>query len=257
MYYEYNNIKIYYEKFYSANNKDILILPGWGDTRNTFYNIINYLKDRYNVYIIDYPSFGNSPIPSKDLTIYDYTILIKNFMNDLNINNPLIIAHSFGGRIACLLNGLYGVNIDKMIFMDTAGIKPRKSIYRFIKEKTYKLLKFLINKIFKKTKKEKIIKLRKLFGSSDYSNLPNNMLNTFKNIVNEDLKKYYQNINSKVLLIWGMLDDATPYKDALYMNKKIKNSELIVFEKGTHFTYLEYSYHINLIIDEFIKEKDA
>ena len=117
MYYKYNNITIYYEK-YGTKGKDILILPGWGNTSKTFYNIINHLKENNTVYIIDYPSFGKSPIPKKNLTIYNYADLIRNFLIQKNITSPIIIAHSFGGRITTLLAGYYKIKIDKLILID-------------------------------------------------------------------------------------------------------------------------------------------
>ena len=79
MYFESNGISIYYEK-HGNGEKNILILPGWGNTRNTFYNIINNLKDEFCVYIIDYPGFGNSKILEKELNIYDYAFLINSFI---------------------------------------------------------------------------------------------------------------------------------------------------------------------------------
>ena len=119
--------------------------------------------------------------------------------------------------------------------MDIAGIKPKKSIVTIIKEKVYKLKKKFIN-IFCKNKKEKLERLT-----------------TFRNVISEDLKDYFKNVNSEVLLIWGAKDIDTPIKDAYYINKKIKNSHLIIFPYGSHFTYLEYSDNINLIIVNFIK----
>ena len=98
MYFKTNDISLYYEK-YGTSQDTILILPGWGNNRTTFFNIINYFKDSYSIYIIDYPGFGNSPIPQKDLTIYDYAILIKKFIKMEIKTSPIIIAHSFGGRI--------------------------------------------------------------------------------------------------------------------------------------------------------------
>ncbi len=251
MYYEFLDYEMYYEKV-GCGNKNILILPGWGETRITFFKMINYLSDGFTVYIVDYPGFGNSPFPNKDMTIYDYALLIKNFMTDLEINDPLIIAHSFGGRIATILNGVLNVKISKMLLMDIAGIKPKKSLKSKIKEKVYKIKKKFIN-LFCKNRKEKLEKLRKKYGSSDYNSLPINMLTTFRNVISEDLKDYFNNINSEVLLIWGAKDIDTPLKDAYYINKKIKNSHLIIFPYGSHFTYLEYIDNINLIIENFIK----
>ena len=121
MYYKYHGINIYYEK-YGNSKKTILILPGWGNTRNTFYDIINFFKNYYTLYIVDYPGFGNSPILNKDLTIYDYAKIIYSFINEKNINNISIISHSFGGRIASILIGKHHLNIDKLILIDVAGV---------------------------------------------------------------------------------------------------------------------------------------
>lgn len=253
MYFNNKDMSIYYEK-YGDNKKNILILPGWGNTRTTFTNIINFFKDNYTIYIIDYPGFGNSPIPEKELTIYDYTNLVRDFLNEMQIKNPIIIAHSFGGRIATLLTGYYKEKIDKIIMIDAASIKPRKSIKAFIKQTTYKVLKkltYLLPKLKQEYYRQKLLKF---FGSTDYQNLPNNMHKTFKNIVNENLIYYLKNIESETLLLWGKLDKDTPLKDGYKMNNLIKNSALIIFPKGNHFSYLQYPYLTNKIIFEFIKE---
>lgn len=253
MYLTINDLTIYYEK-YGNKKKIILILPGWGNTRETFYNIINNFKEDYTIYIIDYPGLGNSPIPNKDLTIYDYTELIINFMKKLNIKNPIIIAHSFGGRITTLLTGYYKQKIDKLILIDIAGIKPKKTIKQLIKQSTYKLFKKII-KPLSKLKQETINqKLLKFFASKDYQSLPPSMHKTFKNIINENLIKYFKDIESETLIIWGEKDQDTPLKDGIKISKLIKNSALITYKNATHYSYLQYPDLTNKIIYEFIKE---
>ena len=103
---KYKDINLNYEK-YGDNKEVIVILPGWGETRNTFLDIINILKIDYTVYIIDYAH------------------LIIHFLRELNIKKPNIIAHSFGGRIAILLNSIYNINFKNLILIDSAGIKPK------------------------------------------------------------------------------------------------------------------------------------
>lgn len=255
MYYNKDTYSIYYEK-HGSGDKKILILPGWGDTRETFKFIIEYFKTNYTIYILDYPGFGKSIFPDYDLSIYDYTNIIRNLMKEENIKNPIIIAHSFGGRIATLMSAYYKDKIDKLILMDTAGIKPKKNIFKFIKQCTYKLLKKL--KIFLPKRKRSLYlkRLIHLFGSKDYKNLNRNMQNSFKNIVNEDLKYYIQKIENKTLIIWGKKDKDTPLKDAKYMKKYIKDSTLVIYPDASHFSYLNYPNLTNQIINEFLKDTD-
>lgn len=255
MYYNRDDYSIYYEK-YGEKDKVILILPGWGDTRKTFTYLINYLKDNFTIYILDYPGFGNSPFPSKDLTIYDYTNIIRDFMTDKKITNPIIIAHSFGGRIATLLSGYYKEKIDKLIMIDIAGIKRKKSFFLWLKEKLYKLLKLIKYILPKKLKDKYHQQLLKLFGSTDYITLPNKMYQTFKNIISEDLKYYLPYIEQETLIIWGKKDKATPLKDGRLINKKIKNSALIIYKQASHFSYLEYPLLTSRIIEKFLSKRD-
>ena len=251
MYFLYKDFKLYYEK-YGTGEKTILILPGWGNTRKTFDYLINFFKQKYTVYIIDWPGWGNSNFPNTNLTVYDYADLINNFINDLDLNNLTLIGHSFGGRIIILLTGYYKKTYDKIILMGSAGIKHKKSLFKILKQTTYKLLKKLKFIVPKKIRKKYLDFLIAIFGSSDYKNLSNNMRHSFSNIVNEDLSLYLKDIENEVLLIWGDKDIDTPLKDGRKINKMIKESTLIILN-GTHYVYLENIYIVNNIIYEYIK----
>lgn len=252
MYYLYKNTTIYYEKYGNANNT-ILILPGWGNTRESFNYIVHHLKDTYSIYIIDYPSFGNSPSLQKEWDIEDYASLIKNFLKDQNIYNPIIIAHSFGGRITALLVGKYQIKVKKVILIDVAGIKRKKTIKTFLKEKIYKLLKkltYLLPPIKQETVRQKLL-LK--FASNDYKNIPKSMQKTFQNIIQVDLRKYYKKISNETLILWGEKDKDTPLKDGRYLNRIIKNSALIIYKNAEHFSYLNYPYLTIEIIKKYLQ----
>ena len=254
MYFTHENITMYYEK-YGNNKKTIIILPGWGETRTTFNCMIDFLKDYFTIYILDYPGFGNSPFQESDLTIYDYTEAIYQWILSVADHNAILIGHSFGGRIITLLTGYYHYSFSNIILIDSAGIKPKKTLKTKLRVLSYKILKKLINLLPKKLKSKYQKKLFKHFASSDYQNLNPKMMQTFKNIVNEDLKPYLKYIKAKTLLIWGSMDEATPIKDAYTMNKLIRKSELIVLEGANHFPYLQRQKLINYIIFDKLKDE--
>ncbi len=243
-----NNNFVY--KKYGNSKKVLIILPGWGNTRETFNYYINNLKNKFTIYIFDYPGFGKSVFPNYALTIDDYAKYIKNFIKKNNINNPYILCHSFGCRIAILLLGKYRLLIDRLIIIGGAGIR-RKSIKRKINTYRYKILKKLKIFIRKEKRKEYLSNLIKKYGSLDYQELNDLQRITFKNIINNDLRKYIKYIYSPTILIWGEKDLSTPLKDGKYMNRRIKDSALITLKKGTHFVYLEYPFYILNIINNF------
>ena len=136
-----------------------------------------------------------------------------------------------------------------MILIDVAGIKRKKTLKIFLKEKIFKLINYLTKNKYKE-------KLTKIFASSDYKELPVTMRKTFKNIINEDLTKYYKEIKNETLIIWGEKDIDTPLKDAKLLEKVIKNSALIIYKNRTHYSYLEEPYLTNKIIKILLKKED-
>ena len=253
MYLKIDNLNIYYEK-YGTLKQSILILPGWGDNRITFNYLINYLKDYFTIYILDYPGFGNSSMPLSDLTIYDYANLIDNFLIKLKINNPILIGHSFGGRIISILANTSKIKFKKLLLIDVAGLKKKKDLKLFLKQFTYKLLKKFGLLLPKKIRLKYLNFLFNKFSSNDYKSLDKRLLKTFQNIVREDLTSYYKGINLETLILWGENDDITPYQDGIKINKLILNSSLIKIENTTHFPYLEKPNLIIRIIMAYLKK---
>jgi len=255
MYFSYKGIRLYYEK-YGNGEETLVILPGWGDTRASFKRLIQTLQDYYTIYIVDWPGFGNTEFPNYDLTIYDYTDMIHEWLESLQLHNPVLLGHSFGGRILITLTGYYGYSYKKIILMNAAGIRPKKTIRKKIRGFCYKFLKKCSCFLPGKWKSRFLKFIFYQFSSLDYRMLSDKMKKTFQNIVGEDLKSYLSNIRSEALIIWGNDDTSTPVADAIYMNQAIRCSKLYVFMQAGHFVYLEKFQEVLEVLVKFIEKDD-
>lgn len=243
--YYYQDIYINYE--IKGEGPPIIFLHGWGQSKETFYNIANQLLN-YKCYLIDLIGFGNSTEPYTPFDLNDYVLFLNQFISDLNIQNPIIIGHSFGGRIAVKYASTNN-NIKSLILINSAGLR-KKSVKRSLLTLKYKIKK----KYYKLTKN--IIKYNQLIntsGSKDYQSSSIIMKQTLSKIVKEDLTKNLKQINTKTLIIWGINDTITPYKDAVKMYKYIENSILKAYETD-HFSYINKEKEIIKDIKEFIGE---
>src|SRR5699024_1112950 len=138
----YKDINLSYQKY--GDSKDVIvILPGWGETRNTFLEMINILKIVYTVYIIDYPVFVETIFSNYNLIMNYYKLMIIKFINDLKKSNPNIVNHSFGGKNDILLTYKYNVYNNNLILIDSAGIKPKMTLKKKFRLKLYKTLQTL------------------------------------------------------------------------------------------------------------------
>lgn len=251
MYIEVCGLKINYETL--GEGKVVLILHGWGASITSVKPIINKLSDRFKVIAIDLPGFGESELPHEVWGTKEYAKLVEEFMNKLSIENPIVIGHSFGGRVLIYLTGMMKVGVEKIILIDSAGIKKKKSLKNYIKIYTFKFIKVIVNLVFSKSRAEKVIeKARKKFGSADYKNSSGLLRQIMVRVINEDLRCYLPQIKASTLLIWGENDHDTPISDGKTMEKMIPDAGLVTLKNAGHFSYLDRPYEFNLILEYYL-----
>ncbi|MBO5710059.1 MAG: alpha/beta hydrolase, partial [Rikenellaceae bacterium] len=74
--------------------------------------------------------------------IEQYTQVVEKFCRKLNIENPILIGHSFGGRISILFSSRN--QTSKVMLVDAAGIVPKRTLKYHIKVRSYKIYKKLL-----------------------------------------------------------------------------------------------------------------
>lgn len=249
MEYKYLDVRIHY--IIEGEGDPIILLHGWGQSLHTFDSLIEVLKKKYLVYALDLPGFGYSDEPEGSWSTDDYSKMLNSFCEDLYISKPIVLGHSFGGRIAIKYASTYN-NINKLILVDSAGVNVNRGIRFYLKRWYYKLVKYY----YQLTKnEEKVTEWFDKHASADYKNATDNLRNTFKKIVNEDLTKELKKIEAETLLIWGENDSETPIECAVKMQKKIPDAGLVRLEGLGHFPYLEDKKWFNIILMNYLDIK--
>ena len=192
------------------------------------------LLAKHRVISLDFPGFGLSQEPLSVWGVEDYTLMVEALCMELNIVEPSILCHSFGGRVAIVFASRNKVR--RMLFADAAGIKPRRGPRYYLKVYSYKLAKWWLLKVVKK--RDAYEKMRCNRGSSDYRNASDRMKAILSKCVGQDLRMYLPKIKAPVLLFWGENDSATPLRDARIMERMIPDSGLVMVKGGSHFSFL-------------------
>lgn len=237
-------IYINYVDLGNKNDEPIVLLHGWGQNIEMMMPIANYYIKSNRVVVIDLPGFGKSEEPKKDFYLIDYVNILNKLFEQLNINNPILIGHSFGGKISLLYASKY--KVKKLALLASPYKQEKKD--NTLKVRILKSLKKipLINKLEGFAKKH--------IGSTDYKNATDVMRKILVNHVNQDLSLEAKKIDCPTLLIWGTKDTAVPLEQAYELEKLIKDSAVIAFPNCTHYAYLENLGGTINIISSFIKE---
>ncbi len=225
-----------------GTGRDLVFLHGYLATKESFYPQIEYFSRFYRVTAFDFPGFGGSdPIPDA-WSVGDYADWTENFLLEEGIAFPLVIAHSFGGRVAvkCLSRGDL---FDRAVLCGCAGIRPRRNMRYYAQVYTYKFVR-KIAPMYAKTH----------FGSAEYRTLSPLMRESYKKIVNEDLREDAEKISRPVLFINGEKDTATPPSSAKIYEARVAGSKRITMRGCGHFCHLDDPLAFNLAAEEFFNE---
>lgn len=207
--------------------KNICLLHGWGANISKLVGLKNELAALgWRVYVPELPFF-DAPEPNRPWNLQDYAEYVNQGCQlEFRKAGYYLFGHSLGGRIALKLAAQKTPQLMGIILCATAGISRDCWLKRVI---------FLgLSKIIKPTPALRRLAY-KLARNHDYEQITSvNKKATFRNIIEEDAKKYLQQITVPTLILWGEQDHLTPIKDANYLYQNISNTHLKTYPNQTH-----------------------
>ena len=214
---------------------DLIILHGWGSNKELMKQSFGTKMDSFRHIYIDLPGFGKSTC-SMALTTADVARIVELLMIHMNASKDIIMGHSFGGKVALLLEP------KVLVLLSTAGI--------FV-PKAFKIKAKIL--LFKALKNLGFTKLREFFVADDAKKLSEHMYQTFKNVVDEDYSDEFAKFEGKALVCWGKKDTATPLSSGEKIAKLINNSDLEVYD-GDHYFFMNNAQDISTKVEKAFLE---
>ena len=225
-----------------GTGKDLVLLHGYLSSKEAFTAQINYFSRFFRVTAIDFVGFGKSAPLTKPFSVDDYARWTEDVLRLLGVEKPHIIAHSFGCRVAVKMASHSPDIFDKIILTGAAGIRLRRGLRYHLKVKTYRLVRRFAPQFAERH-----------FGSKEYRTLSPIMRESYKKIVNEDLRACARRIETEVLLVQGKGDKTTPKRAAEIYLSCFRKGQLVMMDGG-HFAFAEHPLAFNILVEEFLQD---
>ncbi|MEK7571428.1 MAG: alpha/beta hydrolase [Patescibacteria group bacterium] len=247
-----DQIKVFYQEN-GTGEKYMLLLHGWGQSHAFWEDVINRFEKEYHIYTLDLPGFGQSYEPPKMWKIEDYANFVHAFAIKLNIQNPIIIGHSFGGRIAAFYASKYPV--DKLILYSNGGLPPQ-SLQKKLSRHVFRQLSRIGKHLFP----NQLYKLHTvLFRPKQYRNELQITKQKSQRMLDiyiqgpQDLTDQIKKITTDTLIISGRKDHLGEPSMGKRLHRLIKNSQLLEIPEATHFAHLERPNEFYEAVEKFLK----
>nr|WP_240795402.1 alpha/beta hydrolase [Aquibacillus halophilus] len=225
----------------------IFLIHGFASSTYTFRRIIPLLQEQFSIISVDLPGFGRSEKSTSFVyTFENYAKLLIECMDQFNISNTHIVAHSMGGQIALHMARIAPEKVNKLVLLCSSGYAKsskklliyssylplfERSISYFIRRKGVE--KYLKGALFNQALiNDEIINefAKPLSEKAFYTSL----IRLLRHREGDLLPKQLQEIRVPTLLIWGEEDSVVPIRVGHKLVKDLPNAQLITYEKTGH-----------------------
>ena len=213
-------------------------------SKEAFARQIAYFSRFYRVTAIDFLGFGKSKPLDAPFSVGDYAAWLNEVTFLLRLQKPSVVAHSFGCRVAIKAAAQDNSLFNKLILTGAAGVILRRGFGYHMKVGAYRLVKR-----FAPTFAER------KFGSAEYRTLSPLMKESYKKIVNEDLRTCAKRVRNAVCIVEGTDDTVTTEQEAEIYASCLARCELKRIQGG-HFAFAENPLAFNLIAEEFLYDRN-
>lgn len=236
------------------NMKKIFILHGWAvregeQSREMWKPFIDGLSaDDLEIIFLKIPGL-TAPL-NEVWSLNDYVNWLGDEIEGRATGEKVVlIGHSFGGQIASRFTSKNNHKVDKLVLIDSSGIKDM-SFFAILKRNVFFVLA-KIGKIFFRNDFFRNV-LYKLARESDYKKASPLLRKTMAKILDDQVLGDLPNIDSDTKIIWGSDDKVTPVKHARKFNSLIAGSVLEFVDGARHSPQFTHPEKTSKIVSDFI-----
>lgn len=225
----------------------------------------------YRAIALDLPGFGDSPMPSWEITMANYGRLIHDFCERLGIDRAsALVGNSMGGFIATEAVNEEPGRFDRLVLISAAGISFAEWEGRSL-DAASRIFKAAIP-LFSGERRSYLTRPRgrKLAFGRVVRN-PNRLRpellaeqvrpglqapgfsDALASIWGYDTRARLREIEIPTMVVWGLNDQIVPIEAALGYHRLIPRSRLEIFERTGHLPMMERPGRFNPLLGDFIE----
>jgi pimeloyl-[acyl-carrier protein] methyl ester esterase len=244
-----------------GKGRPIVLIHGWGMSGKIWEEFSKLMKDKYKLYIIDLPGMGKSEI----IKPYKIDTLI-NRIHRVIPEKVTIIGWSLGGQIAMKYYLKYPEAVNYLVCISSTPCFIKKPGWEYGVSRIFfsKFKQNLLNNWQKTLKKFFLLQMQK---NEDRANILKKLENDFidqlppkkeglekslKILEEIDMRHDIKNINVPTLIIASKKDVISDYKASVWMQTKINDSELFIFDSAGHIPFINYKRKCFQLIEDFL-----
>jgi pimeloyl-ACP methyl ester carboxylesterase len=263
-----NNVNIAYRE--EGRGQPVILVHGFAASSYTWLTLVRSLPSGFRYIALDLKGFGHSDKPrDKNYSAYDQAKILTEFINELDLDNVVIIGHSFGGMVSLvsLISNSIKNRVAGLVLVDTVAYF--KHIPDFIAKLRIPVASMLGLELF--SPRELVLQvLKEVFY--DHSKITEEMISAYaenlglpeakrslvrsaSQFASEEMKHIHEKFNQirvPTLIISGSADRVIPVEESYVLKHELPHVELKVIPQCGHSPQEECPQETAATISEFL-----
>lgn len=255
--------------------KTIIFIHGLGSYLQAWIKNVEVLKKDYRCISIDLPGYGKSSKEPHSGLMTFYAGIIKELVEELDLEKVVLAGHSMGGQISITTALLYPDIVDRLILVAPAGFEPfhkgQKAWFRQVM--TLDGVKLTSTEAIQNNLASNFFRLPadadfmvtdriRMRSASDFAAYCYAVVQSVQGMVDNPVIDYLEDIQVPTLILFGENDNLIPNR---FLNpgptrdiaqegaRRIANSHLVMVPRTGHFMMFEQAEVFNREVKSFLK----
>jgi pimeloyl-ACP methyl ester carboxylesterase len=244
-----------------------------GCWQNWLENIAPLAVD-HRVIAIDFPGFGESPMPERPISVSGYARTVIEVLNALGVERATIVGNSMGGFVGCEMAIRFPRRIERLVLVAGAGLSLRHMRHERktgARARLENLLFFGLGRLARHT--DVVVRSRRLrrgllllivahperlsgplIAEQAHGAGTPGFDDALDAMTAYPIRDRLGEIACPTLIVWGEEDRLVPVRDASEFEWLILDARRIVYPDTGHMVMLERPERFNADLREFIEE---
>ena len=250
----------------------VLLIHGFAEYGCTWEALLDFLPENFRYIRIDAKGFGySSKNDPEHLTLYDQAACVAAFIRRLDLRNLVLIGHSMGGAISCLLleDEEIRERVEKLVLLDPAGmftevpefiatlalVSPRNPLLRFANEEL--MVYLVMSRAYFREEKISQELIRQYAEAMRLPGARDCVIAAARHFRIPNVAGFQAGLKKRTLpalIIWGAEDRIISIDDAEKFRRCLRNSRLVVLPECGHSPQEEMPEETAALIAKFLNE---
>jgi pimeloyl-ACP methyl ester carboxylesterase len=252
----------------------VVFVHGLSGSWQNWLEQLPVLAEDHRVVALDLPGFGQSPMPSEQISIPGYGRLVEGVCDALGLDAVALVGNSMGGFIGAEVAIQFPARVERLVLVSAAGLsieyQRNEHVLRVLRRTERRLTAWggwLASRLDTLVRRRRTRRALLAIVAAHPDRLPGPLsaellrgsgkpgfVDALDALTDYPIRERLPEIACPTLIVWGEDDRLVPVRDAFAFERLIPKARKVIYRDTGHVSMVERPAAFNALLEGFLHE---